>query len=134
MNRDFKLKNGKLIETLHLTGMHPKDSDIRQMIKEADVSKTGSIDFTEFVGVLTRKVGKMDSPDEILRAFNTFDRQDRGEIAVDDLKRALMNIGDKLSEKEVREVLKEASDEEGMFNYEKFVQIMVGKRQSSTSA
>merc|ERR1712093_123539 len=94
--------------------MHPKDSDIRQMIKEADVSKTGSIDFTEFVGVLTRKVGKMDSPDEILRAFNTFDRQDRGEIAVDDLK--------------------EASDEEGMFNYEAFVQIMAGKRQSSTSA
>merc|ERR1712093_810601 len=39
--------------------MHPKDSDIRQMIKEADVSKTGSIDFTEFVGVLTRKVGKI---------------------------------------------------------------------------
>ena len=113
--------------------MHPKDSDIRQMIKEADVSKTGSIDFTEFVGVLTRKVGKMDSQDEILRAFNTFDRQDRGEIAVDELKRALMTIGDKLSEKEVREVLKEASDEEGMFNYEKFVQIMVGKRQSASA-
>jgi Ca2+-binding EF-hand superfamily protein len=34
----------------------------------------------------------------------------------------------------VREVLKEASDEEGMFNYEKFVQIMVGKRASSTTA
>jgi Ca2+-binding EF-hand superfamily protein len=34
--------------------MHPKDSEIRNMIKEADVSKTGTIDFTEFVGVLTR--------------------------------------------------------------------------------
>jgi len=144
--------------------MHPKDSDVRQMIKEADVSKTGSIDFTEFVGVLTRKVGKMDTADEILKAFNTFDRQDRGEIRVEDLKKALMTIGDKLSEKEVlrwsmlfstlclcfclcplacflspflsqmREVLKEGADEEGNFNYEKFVQVLVGKRQSSATA
>jgi len=114
--------------------MHPKDSDVRQMIKEADVSKTGSIDFTEFVGVLTRKVGKMDTADEILKAFNTFDRQDRGEIRVEDLKKALMTIGDKLSEKEMREVLKEGADEEGNFNYEKFVQVLVGKRQSSATA
>ncbi len=81
--------------------MHPKDQEIRQMIKEADVTKTGSIDFTEFVGVLTRKVGKMDSEAEILRAFNTFDPKDTGEIKAEELRRVLGTVADKLSDKEV---------------------------------
>eukprot|EP01087_Luapelamoeba_hula_P007206 TRINITY_DN174_c0_g1_i1.p1 TRINITY_DN174_c0_g1~~TRINITY_DN174_c0_g1_i1.p1 ORF type:complete len:154 (+),score=39.40 TRINITY_DN174_c0_g1_i1:105-566(+) len=113
--------------------MHPKDSDIHQMIKEADVSKTGSIDFTEFVSVLTRKLGKMDSEDEILRAFNTFDRNDKGVIPADELRRNLTTLGDKLSEAEIRAVLKEGSDEEGKFDYEKFVKIMTGKVQTSSA-
>eukprot|EP00005_Dracoamoeba_jomungandri_P004044 CAMPEP_0174250552 /NCGR_PEP_ID=MMETSP0439-20130205/693_1 /TAXON_ID=0 /ORGANISM="Stereomyxa ramosa, Strain Chinc5" /LENGTH=154 /DNA_ID=CAMNT_0015330665 /DNA_START=21 /DNA_END=485 /DNA_ORIENTATION=+ len=108
--------------------MHPKDSDIRKMMKEADASKTGSIDFTEFAAVLTNKLGKLDSEDEILRAFNTFDRQDIGLIPREELRTALTTLGNKLSEKEIRDILKEGTDEEGMFDYEKFVQVMVGKR------
>jgi len=107
--------------------LHPKDQDVRQMIKEADTSKTGTIDFKGFVDCLTNKLMKMDGEDEILKAFNTFDRNDRGVIPGDELRRALTTLGDKLTEKEIREVLKEGSDQEGNFDYEKFVKIMTGK-------
>ena len=137
-----------------LTGLHPKDQDVRNMIKEADTSKTGTIDFKGFVDCLTNKLMKMDNEDEILKAFNTFDRNDKGVIPADELRKQLTTLGDKLTEKEVssliietsrsgvfnsflsffllqiREVLKEGSDADGNFDYEKFVKIMTGKIQN----
>lgn len=107
--------------------MHPKDSEIRNMIKEADVSKTGTIDLTEFVGVLTRKLGKMDNEDAILKAFNTFDLNDTGVLNVEDIRTALTTLGDKLTDKELREMFATGADSSGNFEYEKFVRVMVGK-------
>jgi len=107
--------------------LHPKDSEVRQMIKEADASKTGSIDFHGFVGALTRKLSKLDREEEILKAFNTFDRNDKGVIPAEQLRIALTTLGDKLADKEVREVLALATGSDGNFDYERFVKIMVGK-------
>merc|ERR1712232_17026 len=111
--------------------MHPKDSQVRSMIKEADVSKTGTIDFTEFCSVLTRKLGKLDSEEEIVRAFNTFDRKDSGNLTVEDLRKALCGLGQPLSEKEFRAVIKAGADEDGDFDYERFAAVMVGKKSES---
>jgi len=107
--------------------LHPKDDEVRAMIKEANVTGNGKIDFAEFCGVMTRKLGKMDREQDILKAFNTFDRNDRGFIASEELRKALTTLGDKLSDKEVRAVLAEGSNEEGHFDYESFVRKMVGK-------
>ena len=81
--------------------MHPKDSDIRDMIKDADKTKTGVIDFRAFVDVIVAKMSKMDSEAEITKAFNTFDKKDTGSLTVDELRRALTTMGDKLPDKDV---------------------------------
>jgi Ca2+-binding EF-hand superfamily protein len=111
--------------------MHPKDSEIRDMIKEADKTKSGSIDFRAFVDVITKKIGKLDSEAEILKAFNTFDKQDHGEISVDELRRALCSMGDALSDKDFREVVRVAGDNDGTVDYAKFTKVMVGSRKSA---
>ncbi|KAL6050879.1 calcium-dependent protein kinase [Balamuthia mandrillaris] len=128
-----KDKKGALDEEAIKAGMialrlHPKDAEVRQMIKEADTSKTGRIDFTAFVNCLAGRMAKLDSEEDIIKAFNTFDRQDLGEIPSEELRKHLTTLGSKLSEKEIREVLKFGADEEGNFNYEKFTAVMLGKQ------
>eukprot|EP01089_Gocevia_fonbrunei_P009965 TRINITY_DN22430_c0_g1_i1.p1 TRINITY_DN22430_c0_g1~~TRINITY_DN22430_c0_g1_i1.p1 ORF type:complete len:148 (-),score=44.85 TRINITY_DN22430_c0_g1_i1:18-461(-) len=108
-----------------LLRLHPKDQDVRKMIQEADVSKTGNIGFEEFTGIMAKKLGKLDSEDVIIDAFNTFDRQDRGFIPIDELRRALTTQGDKLTDAEWRAVAKEA--QEGKLHYEQFVKKILGK-------
>jgi len=112
--------------------LHPKDEEVKAMLKEANVSGNGKIDFVEFCGVLSRKLGKMDREADILKAFNTFDRNDKGTIQSEELRKALTTLGDKLSDKEVRAVLAEGSNEEGQFDYESFVRKMVGKEELKT--
>jgi len=112
--------------------LHPKDDEVRQMIKEANVSGSGKMDFVEFCGVMSRKLGKMDREPDILKAFNTFDRNDRGYIQAEELRKALTTLGDKMSDKEVRAVLAEGSNDEGHFDYESFVRKKEGKEELKT--
>eukprot|EP01088_Endostelium_zonatum_P002457 TRINITY_DN13015_c0_g1_i1.p1 TRINITY_DN13015_c0_g1~~TRINITY_DN13015_c0_g1_i1.p1 ORF type:complete len:149 (+),score=46.44 TRINITY_DN13015_c0_g1_i1:82-528(+) len=118
---DFEsLKAG--MEALQL---HPKDQDVRKMIMEADVQKTGTIGFQEFVNVMRAKLDKLDSEEDVIDAFITFDRADKGWIPVDELRRALTTQGDKLNDAEWRAVAKEAGSD-GHFDYEKFVKKIMG--------
>jgi len=107
--------------------LHPKEGEVKQLMQEANVTGSGKVDFSEFIGVLTRKLGRMDGEAEILKAFNTFDRNDKGYIPVEDLRRPLTTLGDKLSDKEMRAVISEGADEDGLFHYEAFTKKMVGK-------
>lgn len=111
--------------------LHPKDSELREMFKEADKNKTGSIDFRAFVDVMTRKMGNLDSEKDILKHFNTFDKADVGEISSDELRRGLTSMGDRLSEKEFRTVL-DSAEIDGMFDYHKFTKMMVGSKREES--
>ena len=75
-------------------------------------------------------VGAFDSEKDILRAFACFDRADTGSIDADELRRALCTLGDPLTEKEMRDMLRAAAsfNEQGVFYYEPFVATMLGKR------
>jgi hypothetical protein len=44
----------------------------------------------------------MDNEDAITKAFNTFDLNDSGSLNVEDIRTALTTLGDKLTDKEVR--------------------------------
>ena len=50
-------------------GFEPKKEEIKKMISDIDKDGSGTIDFSEFLEMMTAKMSERDSREEILKAF-----------------------------------------------------------------
>ncbi len=72
----------------------------------------GTIDFTEFLTLMSKKMKDTDTEEEIKEAFRVFDRDGNGYISASELRHVMTNLGEKLTDEEVDEMIREA-DENG---------------------
>lgn len=78
-----------------------------------------AVDFDAFQRVLNRPGGFRDpgEPEEYCRGFQVFDKDMTGFIGVGQLKYILTNLGEKMTEEEVDELLKAVDTSSGQINY-----------------
>merc|ERR1711959_318686 len=100
----------------------------QDMINEVDADGNGTIDFTEFLALMGRKMKDTDTEEELIEAFKVFDRDNNGFISASELRRVMTNLGEKLTDEEVDEMIREADiDGDGQVNYQEFVKMMMSK-------
>ena len=61
--------------------------EIQKMIADVDDDGSGTIEFVEFMNMMTQKILNRDPKDEILKAFRLFDDDETGKISFKNLKR-----------------------------------------------
>ncbi|POS81320.1 calmodulin [Diaporthe helianthi] len=106
-------------------GLNPTDGELQDMVDEVDVDKNGTIDFKEFLALMSHKVQDVDPEQELREAFKVFDRDGTGTISKDELRSVMKSIGESLTEAEIDEMLHFAdSDGSGTIDFNEFVQIM----------
>ncbi|XP_035680773.1 calmodulin-A-like isoform X2 [Branchiostoma floridae] len=99
--------------------------EIQDMISEMDADGSGCIDFPEFLMVMARKQREQDNEKEIREAFRVFDKDGNGFITASELRVVMANLGEKLSDEEVDEMIDEADiDGDGHINYMEFYHMM----------
>ena len=78
-----------------------------------------AVDFETFQRVLNRPGGFRDpgEPEEYCRGFQVFDKDMTGFIGVGQLKYILTNLGEKMTDEEVDELLKAVDTSSGQVNY-----------------
>lgn len=75
------------------------------------------MDFPEFLTLMARKQGDQGSEEEIIEAFKCFDRDGSETISIAELRHVLTSLGEKLTDEEVDEMIKDADTGEGAVNY-----------------
>lgn len=101
---------------------------LRFSMPQIDADGSGTIDFPEFLTMMARKMKDTDSEEEILEAFKVFDKDGNGFISAAELRHIMTNLGEKLTDEEVDEMIREADiDGDGQINYEEFVKMMMSK-------
>ncbi len=75
------------IAAFRALGFEPKKEEVKKMIADIDKDGSGTIDFEEFLTMMTAKMGERDSKEEILKAFKLFDDDNTGKISFKNLKR-----------------------------------------------
>lgn len=79
----------------------------------------GEIDFEEFLQMMSKKITTCDTEEEIRDAFRVFDKDGNGLISSHELRQIMMNLGEKLTDEEVDEMMREADlNGDGQIDYE----------------
>ena len=106
-------------------GFEPKKEEIKKMISDIDKDGNGTIDYQEFLEMMTTKMSEKDSREEILKAFRLFDDEEKGKISFRNLKRVAKELGENMTDEELHEMIEEADrDGDGEINEEEFLRIM----------
>ncbi|MBA0784280.1 hypothetical protein Gotri_001869 [Gossypium trilobum] len=109
-------------------GQNPTEAELQDMINEVDADGNGTIDFPEFLNLMARKMKDTDSEEELKEAFRVFDKDQNGFISAAELRHVMTNLGEKLTDEEVDEMIREADvDGDGQINYDEFVKVMMAK-------
>ena len=84
------------------------------------VAGNGMVEFHEFVVVMSRRpYGLSGSEDELKTAFGPFDADDSGLMNVDEFRRAMTTMGERVTSEELDEILKHFTpDADGNIEYQ----------------
>uniref|UniRef100_A0A1A9UW97 EF-hand domain-containing protein n=1 Tax=Glossina austeni TaxID=7395 RepID=A0A1A9UW97_GLOAU len=145
---DGTITTKELGTVMRSLGQNPTEAELQDMINEVDADgeglileivtkgrvmtitrqsdtssifspSNGTIDFPEFLTMMARKMKDTDSEEEIREAFRVFDKDGNGFISAAELRHVMTNLGEKLTDEEVDEMIREADiDGDGQVNYE----------------
>merc|ERR1712146_873369 len=85
-------------------GFEPKKEEI-QKISDVDDDGSGTIEFNEFLQMMSQKILNRDPKDEILKAFRLFDDDETGKISFKNLKRVAKELGERMTDEELQEMI-----------------------------
>lgn len=101
------------------------DKEISDLMKVMDADGNGQISFEEFKRVMLDR--ENDEEATIRSAFKMFDRDQTGYISAAEIRDVLVNLGDKLTNEEVDEMMRNAEvGGDCMVSYSEFKQMLLG--------
>ncbi|CAF1705214.1 calcium-dependent protein kinase 9 [Brassica napus] len=113
----------ELKEGLAKLGSKLTEAEVKQLMDAADVDGNGSIDYIEFI-TATMHRHRLESDENLYKAFQHFDKDGSGYITIDELEVALKEYG-MGDDATIKEVLSDVdSDNDGRINYEEFCAMM----------
>ncbi|XP_031704223.1 calmodulin-like protein 4a isoform X2 [Anarrhichthys ocellatus] len=114
-----------LITVMRCLGTSPTFGEIERHLQVHKIEKSGELDFSTFLTMMHRQMQQEDPKTEILEALRMTDKQKKGYIQASELRAKLTMLGEKLTNKEVDELFKEANvKSNGTVNYEEFTQMV----------
>lgn len=105
-------------------GFEPRREEINKILASLK-NQDGTVSLDQFVNLMSEKIADKGAREEILKAFRLFDDDQTGKISFKNLKRVAVELGETLTDEELREMIQEADkDEDGEVNQEEFLRIM----------
>merc|ERR1711988_948769 len=115
----------ELQTVLRSLGQDPTDVELQDLVNDVDSDQDGSIDFPEFLAMMSKQMKETDVEAEIEAAFKMFDKNGDGFISANELKTVMHGLQEKLTERDVQAMIKAADDDkDGLVNYQEFVKMM----------
>ena len=94
------------------------------MVEEIDDDGSGSIEFSEFLQLMRRRMRDTDTEEEMVEAFKVFDRDGNGLISMQELRLVMKQIGENLTDREYTDIIAAGDkDNDGFLNFDEFIMV-----------
>merc|ERR1711948_230638 len=118
----------ELTAAMKSLGFDVKHAVVYNMVADLDSDGSGEIEFGEFLEVMCAKITDKNTMEEIDRVFKLFDKDRNGTLEADDLSRVCKELGEEMSEEDVREVIQRADlDGDGVVGLQDFYNVLTKK-------
>ena len=98
-------------------GFESKNGAIFQMICDLDSDGNGNLDFGEWLGLMTAKVGDKNTRVHFGKIFNMYDDERTGYLSAKNLRRVAQDLGETITEEEIQELIVRADiDQDGLIS------------------
>nr|GMD80911.1 calmodulin-like protein 8 [Ipomoea batatas] len=116
----------ELATVIRSLDQNPTEEELQEMMNDVDTGNNGAIEFKEFLNALSKRMEDTYSEEELKEAFKVFDKDQNGYISANELRNVMISLGEKLTEEEADQMIREADlDGDGQVNYDDFVKMMM---------
>ncbi|GAO47267.1 EF-hand [Saitoella complicata NRRL Y-17804] len=117
------IEPSRLPDLLRACGQNPTQAECDDVVE----SVKGEVDYPTFLEILNRPDGfrPIGEASDFVRGFQVFDKEGTGMIGVGELRYVLTQLGDKLTDEEVDELLKGVAVRDGNVDYTEFVKMVL---------
>ncbi|KAK3872034.1 hypothetical protein Pcinc_022861, partial [Petrolisthes cinctipes] len=127
-DEDGMITTAELGVVMRSLGQRPSETELRKLVGEVETCADGTIEFNEFLQMMSKKLKDIGNEDELKEAFKVFDKKNSGYLSSTELRHVMTSMGEKMTEQEVEDMIKEAApNADGRVNYEEFVNIIARK-------
>ncbi|XP_062245190.1 calmodulin-like protein 4 [Platichthys flesus] len=121
--RRGKVKAQELITVMRCLGSSPTPPEVQRHLLSHNIGRGGELDFSTFLSIMHRQLQQEAPEQEILEALKMADKDHKGFVLATELRATLTGSGEKLTHREVDELLKEAGvGPDGRVHCEHFAQ------------
>ena len=132
-DKDGYITIKELDQIMKKLGQAPTESELQNMINEVDIDGNGTIDFREFLGIMTKKLKETDSEDELIEVFKIFDSDGNGLINSNELLNVMVTLGEDINKEDINDLIKEVDhDGDGFINFEELYEFFKGNSHGIT--
>lgn len=136
---DGRITTAELSNVMQFLKNSVSQEQVEVMINQADIDGNGTVEFDEFLKMMARRKQQPDESksldDQMREFFKVFDRDGNGFIDAQELHYTMTNLGEKISDADVKEMIREADlDGDGRINYEEFIKMMQMKQKGNKNA
>ena len=119
----------ELKQALSNLGIDARNQTLQNMMNDIDKNQSGTIDFDEFIEMMTAKMSDKDTPEDLRKVFDLFIGDDTADkIEFKHLKRVAKELGENISDEELNEMIVRAdTDRDDKVSFEEFFAIMTKK-------
>ncbi|BFZ03610.1 hypothetical protein BsWGS_06649 [Bradybaena similaris] len=122
---DGTVSTKDLGQVLKGLGLQVDAQKLKEWADEADEDASGFIRWEQFKPIFELKLKEDEDERELKEAFRVLDKNNKGVIAVEDLRWILRSLGDDLTDDEIEDMIQETdTDGSGTVDYEEFRNLM----------
>merc|ERR1712094_121008 len=115
----------ELKAAMRALGFEAKKEELKKMISDIDNDGNGSIEFGEFLEMMTGKMGEKDTREGIEKVFKLFDDDNTNKISFRNLARVAEELSENIDDEELQDMINQADrDGDGEINIDEFYRIM----------
>lgn len=125
---DDHIATSELGTVIRSLGLYPTNLEVQGMIDLVDADRSGTLSLEDFLKLMSTQVSRVETEEDVRDAFRVFDKASDNFISAAELRHLLTNLGEKLSEEQVDELIADADvDSDHHINYEELIKMMMAK-------